>query len=120
MAAANTAGMGFGLGMIVLLAGACGLTSDQWFTVTITNDTGSRVELLEPCPGCQRPGPLTTLGEGESYRLPVLANGGVKTYLVSDASGRTLRCLPLAFSHVPANQESSLSKLERPCTSQHR
>lgn len=108
-----------GFALIPLIAASCGFSSDQWFTLTITNDTASKVVLLEPCPDCRGRGPdfLARLGPGVSYRLGVLANGGVKTYVVTDDLGRTLGCLPIAYWSVPADKEAGISKLEQPCSS---
>ena len=106
-----------GFALIPLIAAGCGFSSDQWFTLTITNDTASKVVLLEPCPGCHSPGVLARLGPGVSYRLPVLANRGVKTYVVSDELGKTLGCLPISYSSVPADKEAGISKLEQRCPS---
>lgn len=105
-----------GFALTPLIAASCGFSTDQWFTLTITNDTASRVVVLEPCPGCASPGVLARLAPGVSYRLPVLANGGVKTYLVTDESGRTLGCMPISYSSVPTDKAADIANLERPCS----
>ncbi len=53
---------------------------------------------------------------GAFYKIPVLANGGAKTYVVSDEAGKTLGCLPFTYSSVPAVKAIALSSSERSCT----
>lgn len=90
---------------------------DQWFELTLSNDTRSAVVLREPCPNCRPSAPefLARIAPGASYRIPVLANGGLKTYVVSDEAGVILACLPLAYSSVPAVRVIALSLGEAPC-----
>lgn len=92
---------------LVVLASGC-LESDQWFTLSVRNDTDATVELLEPCPDCA-PGHLTEIRRRESYGLAVLVNGGTKTYLVTTRAGRRLGCLPTAYDRVPSSKAVALS-----------
>jgi hypothetical protein len=76
--------------LAALLYAGCGVVDggDQWFDLTVRNDTGSTVVLREPCPDCRQPEVLAKVTSGASHRIPVLANGGAKTYVVSDESGK--------------------------------
>ncbi len=99
--------------MLVALAvsAGCGLDptrDDPWFTLTVVNDSGRAIELLEPCPDCKVAGFLTTIGPGQHYGLGVLANGGVKTYVVADDRGTRIGCLPTKYDGIPTLREVHL------------
>lgn len=105
--------------LAALVLGGCGGLvdgGDQWFNLTVRNDTGSTVVIREPCPDCRQPEFLAKVRDGQSYRIPVLANGGSKTYRLDDETGTTLGCLPLVYAAVPARKTVTLSSAERPCT----
>jgi hypothetical protein len=105
-------GTAIGLAIVV---GACGIVDggDQWFTLSILNDTTAPVVLEEPSLNCTAAcfSPLATIDPHSSYGLSVLANGGAKTYELTATSGAVVGCLPTAYDTPPANPTVALSRI---------
>ncbi|HEY5156003.1 MAG TPA: hypothetical protein VIJ47_14790, partial [Acidimicrobiales bacterium] len=93
---------------LALLLAAIGLTAwamasgnvvvdgDQWFEITVHNDTASTVRLMEPAPE-QPPGLLAELAPGESTHL-TFSNASSWTYTIEQTDGTLMGCLPFTFN----------------------
>jgi hypothetical protein len=110
--------------VMATLFGACASTSwdgQQWYRVTVHNDTREAARLVTPCRDCTptRDRILAVLGSGAAYTFTADLNNDPQAVRVTSPSGRPLGCLVLRHPATPSHASARLSSVA-PCPAQVR
>ena len=110
--------MSLGLSMLAALT-ACGSASwdgEQWYQVTVRNDTLVAARLVTSCRDCTpaRDRDIAVVHPGGFYAFTADVNNDPQAIRVTSLTGRPLGCLVLRYLSAPPHPSAPLSSVA-PC-----